>query len=110
MPQEMQAGLAIKPSVQEAWKAIRKIWLSADRVKEANVEQLRREFRDLAFKPDESVEDFSLRLSTVVSQLRVLGNSIMNMDVIKKLLHVIPEKLEQVAISMETLLDLDSVN
>jgi hypothetical protein len=77
---------------------------------EANAERLRQEFRDLAFKPGESVEDFSLRLSTVVSQLRVLGDNIANRDVIKKLLHVVPEKLEQVAISMETLLDLDSVN
>jgi hypothetical protein len=30
MPQKMQAGLAVKPSEQEAWEAIRKIWLGAD--------------------------------------------------------------------------------
>jgi uncharacterized membrane protein YgcG len=104
----MQAGLAVKHSAQEAWEAIRKIRLGADRVKEANAEWLRREFGDLAFKSGESVEDFLLRLTTVARQLWVLSDSITDKDVIKKLLHVVPEKLEQVVISMETLLDLDS--
>jgi hypothetical protein len=57
MPQKMQAGLTVKPLEQEAWEAIRKIWLGADRVKEANVEQSWWEFGDLMFKPSESVED-----------------------------------------------------
>jgi hypothetical protein len=69
VPQEMQAGLAVKRSAQEAWEAIRKIWLSGDRVKEANMEWLRLEFGDLLFNPKDSVEDFSLQLTTVASQL-----------------------------------------
>jgi hypothetical protein len=49
-----------------------------------------------------------LRLNTVASQLRVLGDDISDKELIKKMIHVVPEKLEQVTISMETLLDLDS--
>jgi hypothetical protein len=33
-----------------------------------------------------------------------------NKEVIKKMLHAIPDKLKQVAISMETLLDLDALS
>jgi hypothetical protein len=110
VPQEMQAGLAVKRSAHDAWEAIQKIRLGADRVKDANVERLRREFGDLAFKPDETVEDFSLRLTTVASQLRALSDDIADKDLIKKLLHVVPDKVEQVAISMETLLDLDALS
>jgi hypothetical protein len=97
----MQTGLDVKHSALEAWEAIRKIWLSANRVKEANAKRLQREFSDLVFKPGESVEDFSLRLTTVVSQLWVLDDSITDKDVIKKLLHVVLEKLEQMAISVD---------
>jgi hypothetical protein len=46
----------------------------------------------------------------MASQLQVLGDSIVDKDVIKKLLHIVPEKLEQVLISIETLLDLDSLS
>jgi hypothetical protein len=56
------------------------------------------------------VEDFSLHLTTMVSQLRVLGDDITNKDVIQKLLHIVPDKLEQVGISMEMLLDLDALS
>jgi hypothetical protein len=37
----------------------------------------------------------------VVSQLWVLGDSITDKDVIKKLLHVVLEKLKQMAISVD---------
>jgi hypothetical protein len=42
--------------------------------------------------------------------LHVLDDDISDKELIKKMLHVIPKKLEQVAISMETLLDLDSLS
>jgi hypothetical protein len=84
--------------------------VGADQVKEANIEWLRREFGDITFKADETVEDFSLCLNTVASQLHVLGDDISDKELIKKMLHVIPEKLEQVVISMEKLLDLNSLS
>jgi hypothetical protein len=71
VPLEMQAGLAVKPTATEAWEAIRQVHVGADRVKKANAERLRREFGDITFKTGETVEDFSLRLNTVASQLRV---------------------------------------
>jgi uncharacterized membrane protein YgcG len=106
---EMQAGLAVKSTTHEAWEAIRKVRLGVDRVKEANAERFQWEFDEISFKSGESVEDFSLRLNTVASQLRVLGDNITDKEVIKRMLHSIPEKLEQVTISMETLLNLDSL-
>jgi hypothetical protein len=109
VPPEMQAGLAVRPTVSDAWEAIRQVHVGADRVKEASTERLRRDFADIDFKPGESVKDFSLWLNAVTSQLRVLGDDISDKEVIKKMLHVISDKLEQLAISMETLLDLGSM-
>jgi hypothetical protein len=69
MPAEMQAGLAIKATAHNAWEVIKKVRLDTDRVREANAERLRREFNDIEFKVGETVEDFSLRLNTIASQL-----------------------------------------
>jgi hypothetical protein len=110
VPPKMQAGLAVKPTASDTWEAIRQVRVGADCVKEANAERLRRDFADIDFKPGESVEDFSLRLNAMTSQLRVLGDDISDKEVIKKMLHVVPDKLEQVVISMETLLDLGSMS
>jgi hypothetical protein len=69
-----------------------------------------REFGELTFKPGETVEDFSIRINTIGGDLRVLGDIVSDKEVIKRMLHAMPERLEQVAISMETLLDLDSLS
>jgi hypothetical protein len=107
---EMQSGLANKETACEAWESIRRIRVGADRVKEANEERLRQEFAEIKFKPGEGVEDFSLRITALANELRVLGDGITDKEVVKKILHSVPEKLEQVAISMETLLDLNSLS
>jgi hypothetical protein len=75
-----------------------------------NAERLRWEFGEHTFKLGKTVEDFSIRLNNVVGDLRVLGDVVSDKEVIKHMLHAVPERLEQVAISMETLLDLDSLS
>jgi transposase InsO family protein len=110
VPADMQAGFTNKESAREAWDSICKIRIGVDRVKEANVQRLRQEFAEIRFKPGEGVEDFSLRITALANELRVLGDEVTDKEVVKKMLHSVPEKLEQVAILMETLLDLNSLS
>jgi hypothetical protein len=110
VPSEMQARLAVKPTTSDAWEVIFQVRVGADHIKEANAECLRRDFINIEFKPGELVKDFSLWLNAVTSQLRVLGDDISDKEVIKKMLHVVPDKLKQVVISMETLLNLGSMS
>jgi hypothetical protein len=71
---------------------------------------VRHEFAKINFKQSESVEEFSLRITTLENEMRVLGDEITDKEVVKKLLHSVLEKLEQVSISMETLLDQNSLS
>jgi hypothetical protein len=41
------------------------------------------------------VEDFSLCFTALENELRVLGDEVTDKEVIKKMLHSIPKKLEQ---------------
>jgi hypothetical protein len=109
-PLKMQVGSVVKIMTHEAWETIRKVHVSINCVKEANVEQLHQEFGDIAFKAGKMVEDFALSLNTMANQLRVLGDDISDKEVIGQMLHTIPEKVKQVTISMETLLDLGSLS
>jgi hypothetical protein len=68
-----------------------------------------RDFGDLQFKPGEYVEDFALHITTLRNQLCALSDKVNEKEEIKKLLHSVPEHLKQVAISIETLLDLNSM-
>jgi uncharacterized membrane protein YgcG len=109
VPKEMQPGLARKESTTDAWEAIRVIRMGGDHIKEATTDKLHRDFGDMQSKAEECVEDFSLCVSALANQLRALDNKISNKGVIKKILHSVPDHLEQVAISIKTLLDLKSM-
>jgi hypothetical protein len=85
----MSHGLAVKFTMTEAWEVIWKVRVGADRAKEANVERLRREFGDITFKAGETIEDFSLCLIIVASQLHVLDDDISDKELVKKMLHVV---------------------
>jgi hypothetical protein len=84
--------------------------MGGNQIKEDMVNKLHHDFEELQFKVGECVEDFSLRISVLANQLRAFDDKISDKEVIKKILNSVPEQLEQVAISIEMLLDLNSMS
>jgi hypothetical protein len=81
-----------------------------DRVRDASAQQLRRKFGALVFKEGETVSEFGIRISTLATNLRVLGDNITDAEVVKKLLQAVPDRLSQAVISLEMFLDLNKVS
>ena len=50
--------------------------VGSNRAKKATVQLLKQEYANLKFKDDETVEDFSLRLQTLISKLKSHGVTI----------------------------------
>ncbi|KAK3133758.1 hypothetical protein QOZ80_6AG0540590 [Eleusine coracana subsp. coracana] len=69
-----------------------------------------RDYENIAFRDGELVEDFSLRLGAMITELSMLGETVSEQEAIKKLLRVVPPKFEQIALSIETLLDLSELS
>ncbi|WVZ84377.1 hypothetical protein U9M48_031415 [Paspalum notatum var. saurae] len=106
--QEYVTTLGSKNTANEAWLNLEAIRVSNDHVK-----MLRREFETIAFCYGEVVEDFTLCLLSLVSQLGVLGEKIEEEAAVAKYLRVVPSKYAkyaQVVVSIETLLDLTTLN
>jgi hypothetical protein len=95
---------------KDAWEAIRSTRVGVDKVKWVNAERLHWVLDDISFKSGECVEEFAMHISSLVNQLRSLGDENLNKKVVKKMLQSVPDHQEQVAISMETLLNLDSLS
>lgn len=76
-------------------------------MREANAQKVRADFENIAFKEGELVEDFAMRISSVASQLRALGDTMDDARVVRKLLRVVPPRFTQVAVSIETFLHRD---
>jgi hypothetical protein len=110
VPADLLPVLAVKETAKDAWDAIKTMRVGVDRVRKSKAQELRKQFDAIAFKEGESVEEFSVRLSRLVNNLAVLGIQLEESKVCEKFLHVVPDHLEQIALSIETLLDLDTLS
>jgi hypothetical protein len=72
-------------------------------------QRLRTEFESIRFKEGESVDDFTMRLGSLVAALGTLGDVIKEQQVVQKLLRVVPKHLSQVAMVIEVTQDLSKL-
>jgi hypothetical protein len=110
VPPELQGVLANKATAKEAWDALKTRHLGVDRVRKAKAQTLRQEFDMIAFREGESVDDFSCRLTKVTDQLAILGEVYEEETIVRKFLQALPERFHQIAVAIETLLDLEEVS
>jgi hypothetical protein len=61
------------------------------------------------WKESKNVMDFMNRITGLAVELRQLGDNNTDIEVVRKMLQVVPEHLSQVAISIETLLDINCI-
>jgi hypothetical protein len=70
---KMLASLAVKATATEAWKAVRSLWISSEAVRNPRAQRLRTEFESIRFKEGETVDNFTMRLGSLVAELDTLG-------------------------------------
>ena len=99
VPPEMMPGLAVKRTAKEAIRAMR---VGSDSVRKGKVQQLKKEFEMISFRDGESVDDFALRLTNLVTSLATLGAPIDETQVVEKFLRVVPPRLSQIALAIDT--------
>jgi hypothetical protein len=106
VPQEILASLAVKATTAEAWEEVRSLRIGSEVVRNAMAQRLRMEFKSTRFKEGESIDDFAMRLGSLVTTLGTLGEVIKEQHVVQKLLRVVPKHLSQVAVEIEVTQDL----
>jgi hypothetical protein len=96
VPPEMHQSLGAKTTAKEAWDNLKTMRTGSGLVKRVKIQQLRQEYELLEFKEGEGVDDFLLRLTTLVTHLKELGQQ-MEVDIVAKFLCVVPPRLAQLA-------------
>ena len=74
VPSEMQFSLTNKRTAKEAWDAIAAARIGSDRALKSTLQALRKEWENLTFKPGEDVDDFALRLNTLLQKMVQFGD------------------------------------
>ena len=109
VPVEYREPLETKSSVKEAWEAIAAMRVGFDRAKKATAQLLNQEYANFKFKDGETMEDVSLRLQILIRKLKSHGVTIDEEEVVSKYLHSVSTKYIQIALSIETMLDLSTL-
>ncbi|WVZ93228.1 hypothetical protein U9M48_039226 [Paspalum notatum var. saurae] len=110
VPSDMLGSLARKRTARSAWEAVKTVRMGVERVREASARQLLKEFGEITFRDGELVDDFALRITGLANNIRTLGGKVDDTDVVKKMIQVAPPHLEQIAYSIETLLDVNTLS
>jgi hypothetical protein len=66
VPPEMQFLLSKKRTTKEAWDAIAVARIGSDRARKTTLQALLKEWESLTFKPGEDIDNFALRLNTLL--------------------------------------------
>jgi hypothetical protein len=94
VPTDMLSSLRERrSSTATAWESIKRIHIGVQRVREANAQQLRSEFGALVWKEVENAEDFMNRITGLAANLRTLDDNISDVEVVRKMLQVVPDHL-----------------
>jgi hypothetical protein len=107
---ELMGTIANKASAKEVWDALYLCNVGTERVRKARASMLRRDFNALKFEDGETINDFSVRINSLVTQLAVLSTTYTKDEVVRRFLQALPPRFDQIAASIETLLDLANVS
>ena len=73
--------------------------VSVEQVKEAKVQTLKSEFEAIRRKDGESIDDFFMKLTTIVTGICWLDEKVEEIFVVKKFLRVVPLRFMQIVTS-----------
>jgi hypothetical protein len=108
--EKMMPMIAKKETTKEAWDAITTMRVGDDRMKKAMAQQLRQKFDLAMFDDGETVEDYALRLSGMVTHLTTLSKKVKDDEIIVKILRSLLTRFKQITIAIKTLLDVSTMS
>ncbi|XP_074341853.1 uncharacterized protein LOC141679248 [Apium graveolens] len=108
--EDILLSIAEKKMARGAWEAIRTMCLGADRVRKARVQTLKSEFENLCMKDTETIDEFCIRLNGLVTNIRTLGETVVESYVMKKILRAAPSKFLQITSAIEQFGNLDEMS
>ena len=109
VPEDVLAQLDNKVTAKETWESLRTMNVGVERVKKAKNQMLKCEFQMLTTREEDSITDFTAKLTRLVAHMRNLGEKIAEGIIVSKLLHETPAKYDPITSSMEQFGDLDTI-
>ena len=86
IPEDMLSILDAKKTAEENWEILRQRNLGVDRVIQSRIQGLKRNFEMLTMAKTDSIADFAMKFTLIISELRNLGEEMDYKDVVRRFL------------------------
>jgi hypothetical protein len=101
VPEAVVMAISEEETAKKAWKALEEMHVGEERVKKARVQTLKRELAGMYMGDSEKINDFALKITTIVNEIRTLGTKVEEITVVEKLLHSVPDKFRPLISTIE---------
>ena len=110
VPEDLLRILDAKKTAKENWEILRQRNLGVDRVIQSRIDGLRRDLEILTTGNMDSVVDFTMRFTHIVSDLRNLGEAMEDKEDVCRFVRATPAKFDALTLSLEQYGELDKVS
>ncbi|KAF0934215.1 hypothetical protein E2562_023469 [Oryza meyeriana var. granulata] len=97
----MVMAISEKETAKKAWDALKEMHLDEERVKKARVQTLKRELDGMYMGDSEKINEFALKVTTIVNEIRSLGTKVEETTVVEKFLRSVPDKFLPIVSTIE---------
>ena len=108
-PEDVLLQIAKKKSTKDVWDCLKTRYIGADHVKKARLQTLKSELEALRMKEGETIDEFSDKLRGMAAKFAILGATLEDATLVKKLLDSAHDKFFQLVASIEQYSDLDAM-
>nr|XP_043631608.1 uncharacterized protein LOC122603059 [Erigeron canadensis] len=96
-------------NAKEAWEVLKEEFQGDVKVKAIKLQSLRQDYENMKMKENESLNDYSSRLTDLVNQMKSYGDEIDDQRIVEKILITIPEKFDPIIAVIENTKDLKTL-
>ncbi|XP_076959030.1 uncharacterized protein LOC143634982 [Bidens hawaiensis] len=92
LPEDILLQVAKHKDAKDVWEAIRVRYLGTDPVQKARLQSLRTELEMVKMKENETINDFSSKISAIVAKFKSLSSNLEEEVIVRKFLTSMPKK------------------
>ena len=109
LPENVLLQVAKHKNAKDVWESIKVRYIGAERVQKARMQTLRNELEMLKMNDNESINDFSGKISGIVAKFNSLGSSLEEEVIVRKFLNSVPKKYLPIVAPIEQYSDLETM-
>nr|XP_043638493.1 uncharacterized protein LOC122609522 [Erigeron canadensis] len=109
IPEEILLQVAKKKTAKEVWESLKTRYVGVERVQKARLHTYKSEFEALRMRDGETIDEYSGRLSAMISKYKLVGEVLDDEELVRKLFDTVSNKFIPMVAGAEQFIKMEEV-